>query len=53
MSNAWHSKAIESVLDELQTDPLGLESGEIRERLEKYGPNKLVERKGTSALQIC
>ncbi|UCH32800.1 MAG: calcium-translocating P-type ATPase, PMCA-type [Candidatus Bathyarchaeota archaeon] len=52
MGNAWHSKTIESVLEELHTDSLGLGSGEIKERLEKYGPNKLVERKGTSALQI-
>lgn len=52
MSNAWHSKSIETVLKELQTDPLGLTEAEAKQRLEKYGPNELKERKGTSALEI-
>ncbi len=52
MSDLWHSKAIETVLEEFQTDPLGLKEEEVKRRLEKYGLNELKERKRTSALQI-
>ena len=52
MSEAWHSKSTEGVLEELQTDPLGLSEEEAKQRLEKYGPNELKERRRTSALQI-
>jgi Ca2+-transporting ATPase len=52
MSKVWHSKEIETVLEGLQTDPLGLTDKEAKERLEKYGPNELKERKGVSAFQI-
>jgi len=52
MSKAWHSKETETVLEELQTDPLGLTDEEATRRLEKYGPNELKERKGVSAFQI-
>ena len=52
MSKAWHSKKIETVLEELQTDPLGLNDQEVKQRLEKYGPNELKEAKRTTPLQI-
>jgi len=52
MAKAWHSKKTETVLEELQTDPLGLTDEEAKSRLEKYGPNELKERKGVSAFQI-
>ncbi|MCW3981158.1 MAG: HAD-IC family P-type ATPase, partial [Candidatus Bathyarchaeota archaeon] len=52
MGSSWHSKRVEEVLDELQTDPLGLRADEANERLVKYGPNELKERKRTSAIQI-
>ena len=52
MSKSWHSKSTETVLDELHTDPLGLEEKDAGQRLEKYGPNELRERKRTSTLQI-
>jgi len=52
MSEGCHSKAIETVLEELQTDPLGLKEEQVKQRLEKYGLNELKERKRTSALQI-
>jgi len=52
MSKTWHSKTVEAVLEELQTDPFGLEEEEVKQRLEKYGLNELKERKRTSALQI-
>jgi Ca2+-transporting ATPase len=52
MDNAGHSKTVDDVLDELHTDPVGLTEKEVEDRLEKYGPNELQERKGTSAFQI-
>jgi Ca2+-transporting ATPase len=52
MSKTWHSKSIETVLEELQTDPLGLKEEEVKQRLEKYGLNELKETKRTTALQI-
>ncbi len=52
MGKPWHSESIETVLDELQTDPVGLEEEEVKSRLEEYGPNELKETKGTSGLQI-
>jgi len=52
MSDSWHSKKVEMVLEELETDPLGLKAEEAAERLVKYGPNELKERKRTSPIQI-
>jgi len=52
MSNAWHSKTVDAVLEDLQTDSLGLKEEEVRKRLEKYGLNELKETKRTTALQI-
>lgn len=52
MSKAWHSQKIETVLEELQTNPLGLTEEEAKSRLEKYGPNELKEAKRTTALEI-
>ncbi|UCB59703.1 MAG: cation-translocating P-type ATPase [Candidatus Bathyarchaeota archaeon] len=52
MAKTWHSKKTESVLDELQTDSLGLTESEAQRRLEEYGPNELTVKKGVSAFQI-
>ncbi|UCE95544.1 MAG: cation-translocating P-type ATPase [Candidatus Bathyarchaeota archaeon] len=52
MGEGWHSKEIESVLEELHTDALGLTEDEVKRSLEKHGPNELKERKRISALQI-
>ncbi len=52
MSKAWHSKSIETVLEELQTDTLGLRQEEVKQRLEKYGLNELKETKRTTAFEI-
>jgi len=52
MGDAWHSKTVETVLEELQTDSLGLNEGEVEQRLEQYGPNELTERKRVSPFQI-
>ncbi len=52
MTEAWHSKPVENLLEELQTDPFGLKEEEVKQRLEKYGFNELKERKRTSPIQI-
>ncbi len=52
MGGSWHSKKVEAVLEELDTDPVGLNTEDAAERLVKYGPNELTERKKTSMIQI-
>jgi Ca2+-transporting ATPase len=52
MSKTWHSKTIENVLEELQTNPLGLTEEEAKQHLEKYGPNELIEAKRATSVQI-
>jgi Ca2+-transporting ATPase len=52
MNDSWYSEKVESVLEKLHTDPLGLEDEEAKARLEKYGLNELKEGKRTSALEI-
>jgi Ca2+-transporting ATPase len=52
MSKAWHSKPVDTVLEELQASPLGLTEEEARQRLLKYGLNELKEGKRVTALQI-
>ncbi|UCG25108.1 MAG: HAD-IC family P-type ATPase, partial [Chloroflexota bacterium] len=49
----WYKLSVEEALKELATDPEnGLTSAEARTRLEKYGPNELVERGGISPWRI-
>ncbi len=52
MSSKWHAQSPENVLEELQSNSLGLTDEEAQQRLERYGPNELTERKKTSALRI-
>ncbi len=52
MSKAWHSKSVEAVLEELKTDPFGLNEEEVKQRLEKYGLNELKEAKRVTPIQI-
>ena len=52
MDRTWHSKPIEEALEELETDSIGLKEDEAERRLEKYGPNELLEKKRTSGLRI-
>ncbi len=52
MSKTWHSKTVENVLEELQTNPLGLTEEEAKQHLEKYGPNELKEAKRATSIQI-
>ncbi len=49
----WHAASSKAVLDHLETlAETGLSSAEARERLEKYGPNQLAEKKGPSFFQL-
>jgi Ca2+-transporting ATPase len=52
MDSSWHSKTVEQVLEELQTDPLGLKDETAKKHLETYGFNELKEGKRTTALRI-
>jgi Ca2+-transporting ATPase len=53
LSQQWHAKKKEEVLEELESDGRnGLSSEEARRRLAEYGPNKLVERQKVSSLKI-
>ncbi len=52
MADGWHSKNSEQVLSELKVDHHGLESGEVKRRLEEYGYNELKEKKRVTPLQI-
>jgi len=49
----WYEKSIAEVSDNFNTDPeKGLSSSEARSRLEKYGPNELEQKKGTTVFQM-
>ncbi|KYH40778.1 MAG: ATPase [Candidatus Bathyarchaeota archaeon B26-2] len=52
MSERWHTKSVREVLEALKTSPEGLSSEEAQRRLIEYGPNKLVESEGVSALKV-
>jgi Ca2+-transporting ATPase len=44
----WHLKDTEECFNSLGSSPDGLSSGEAVERLQKYGPNELIETAGKS-----
>ncbi len=49
----WHDQPVESVVNNLQTSSLqGLSTEEAKARLEKYGPNELIERPPTPLWQM-
>jgi Ca2+-transporting ATPase len=48
----WYQLDVKEVLRTLQTSEEGLSENEVKDRLEKYGPNKLPEEKGLSRLKI-
>ena len=49
----WHAASSSEVLDHLETmEQSGLSSAEAAERLVKYGPNQLTEKKGMSFFQM-
>jgi Ca2+-transporting ATPase len=48
----WYTLSTEDVAKQLQVDPAkGLSSDEAKSRQQKYGPNKLAEKKKKSGLQ--
>jgi len=48
----YYQRQIKDIYDELNTSPDGLSSEEAKKRLEKYGPNKLQEKKKVSPLKL-
>jgi Ca2+-transporting ATPase len=49
----WFSKSIEEVLNEIDVDPVfGLSEDEVKQRLEKYGQNKLLAGKKKNIFQL-
>jgi len=52
MDSEWHSMEKKKLLETLQTTETGLSSEEAENRLQKFGPNELIEKKGISPLQI-
>lgn len=49
---AWHSLAVEDVLQRLESSPDGLGQAEAQTRLDRQGPNRLPEAKGRSLLRM-
>ena len=48
----WHSLPLDKVLAKLKTNKKGLKTKEVKERLRKFGYNKLPEEKKLSGLVI-
>ena len=48
-----YKKSLKEVLEELNTsEDVGLSSNEVKKRLEKYGPNELVQKKKKTILKM-
>lgn len=43
---SFHTKDVEEVIKELDTNIRGLSSSEVEKRIQKYGYNELEEKKG-------
>jgi len=52
MSSEWHSMEKEQLLESLKATEKGLTTEEAERRLEEFGPNELVAKKGISPIQI-
>lgn len=52
MGNVWHSKSAEEVLKELGGREEGLLEEEVKERIKKFGPNRLSELKKRGILSF-
>lgn len=52
MEMEWYRAAVEEAFKKLQTSEKGLSENEAKDRLEREGPNKLPEGKGSSRFQI-
>ena len=52
MSEAWHALTADEVLKRLMTRREGLTDEEVRERLERYGPNELPTKKKSPLMML-
>jgi len=52
MSTEWHSMEKKQLLESLKATEKGLSAEEAERRLQEFGPNELVEKKGVTPLQI-
>ncbi|HKW42928.1 MAG TPA: HAD-IC family P-type ATPase [Thermoplasmata archaeon] len=52
MAHDWHALPAEAVLQSLDASPLGLTTRDARSRLERVGPNELVQASKISPLRI-
>ncbi len=52
MSSEWHSMEKKQLLESLKSNEIGLSNEEAERRLEEFGPNELIEKKGVTPLQI-
>jgi potassium/sodium efflux P-type ATPase len=48
----WYQLSVKEIFEHLKTSELGLTEEEVKQRIEKYGPNKLVEEEKISKLKI-
>ena len=48
----WHAMAADAVLSDQHAGRSGISAGESRQRLEKFGPNKIREEKAVSGWEI-
>ncbi len=49
----WHSLSVSETIKRLKTNPAGLSDAEADKRLEKYGPNRLPEKKRFTYLGVA
>jgi len=52
MSTEWHAMEKKKALESLKATKAGLSTEEAERRLQEFGPNELMERKGVTPLQI-
>ncbi len=52
MSPEWHAMETEELTKTLKVSEKGLSEEEVQRRLQEFGPNELVERKGITPFQI-
>lgn len=52
MSPEWHAMETEELMRALKASEKGLSEEEVKRRLQEFGPNELVERKGITPFQI-
>ncbi|MFQ5883875.1 MAG: cation-translocating P-type ATPase [Thermoplasmata archaeon] len=51
-NSSWYNLEFKEVLKELDTSPIGLDDKDAQARLERYGPNELVELRRVSPLKM-